>query len=235
AHKHVPLMELNPCEAVKNNVIGTRVLAEAALRCEVDRFILISSDKAANPASVMGATKRVAEMLMQSMNGIQPVKFVTVRFGNVLGSGGSVFPRFRDQIKRGGPVTITHPEMQRYFMLIPEAIELVLHATTLGAGGEIFVLEMGEPMKIVDLARNLIRLSGFVPDDEIPIIFTGIRAGEKLTEELVGPGERLHPTSIPGISRVSGPRRSAEWVTTHVAELETRAISEDAKGAVAGL
>jgi FlaA1/EpsC-like NDP-sugar epimerase len=125
--------------------------------------------------------------------------------------------------------------MERYFMLIPEAIELVLHATTLGAGGEIFVLEMGEPMKIVDLARNLIRLSGFVPDDEIPIAFTGIRAGEKLTEELVGPGERLHSTSIPGISRVSGPRRSADWVTNHVAELEARAMSEDAKGVVAWL
>jgi FlaA1/EpsC-like NDP-sugar epimerase len=235
AHKHVPLMELNPCEAVKNNVIGTRVLAEAALCGEVNRFILISSDKAANPSSVMGATKRVAELLMQSMNEAQPVKFVTVRFGNVLGSNGSVVPRFIEQIKRGGPVTVTHPEMQRYFMLVPEAIQLVLHATAQGAGGEIFVLEMGEPMKVVELARNLIRLSGFVPEAEIPIVFTGVRAGEKLLEELVGPGEALHPTDVPKISRVSSPRLSAEWIAHHVAELEARAVSEDAKGVVAEL
>jgi FlaA1/EpsC-like NDP-sugar epimerase len=235
AHKHVPLMELNPCEAVKNNVIGTRVLAEAALRSEVSRFILISSDKAANPSSVMGATKRVAELLMQSMNEAQPVKFVTVRFGNVLGSSGSVVPRFIEQIKRGGPVTVTHPEMQRYFMLVPEAIELVLHATAQGVGGEIFVLEMGEPMKVLELARNLIKLSGFVPEAEIPIVFTGVRAGEKLMEELVGPGEALHPTEFPKISRVSGQRRSAEWITHQVAKLEARAVAEDAKGVVAEL
>jgi FlaA1/EpsC-like NDP-sugar epimerase len=235
AHKHVPLMELNPCEAVKNNVLGTRLLAETAVRYEVDRFILISSDKAVNPSCVMGATKRVAELLMQTMNEANPGTFVTVRFGNVLGSSGSVVPRFMDQIKRGGPVTVTHAEMRRYFMLIPEAVELVLHATALGAGGEIFVLEMGEQVKVVDLARNLIRLSGFVPEEEIPIVFTGVRPGEKLMEELVADDETLEPTALPKIARVSSPRRSPKILERQVADLEEMALAEDAKGVVAEL
>lgn len=232
AHKHVPLMELNPCEAVKNNVTGTRLLAETAVRYEVTRFILISSDKAVKPSSVMGATKRVAELLMQAMNEAHPGIFVTVRFGNVLGSNGSVVPRFMDQIRHGGPVTVTHPEMRRYFMLIPEAVELVLQATALGTGGEIFVLEMGEQIKVVDLARNLIRLSGFVPEEEIPIVFTGTRPGEKLTEELVGSDEAVERTGFPKISRVRTPRWSGEALQRHIADLEEKAVSEDAKAVV---
>ena len=202
AHKHVPLMESNPCEAVKNNVTGTRLVAQSAEEHGVKRFIFVSTDKAVSPTSVMGATKRVAELLLQARAASSRTSFYTVRFGNVLASNGSVVLRFLEQIKAGGPLTITHPDMRRYFMLINEAVQLVLHAASQERADRIYVLQMGEQVRVLDLAHNLIRLSGLVPDRDIRVVFSGIRPGEKLQEELVCAGEVAEPSAVDGILEV---------------------------------
>ncbi|MGE0448385.1 MAG: polysaccharide biosynthesis protein [Vicinamibacterales bacterium] len=227
AHKHVPLMEGNPCEAVKNNVGGTHAIAKAAIRHGVERFILISTDKAVNPTSVMGATKRIAEILVQQLSLRSATRFTSVRFGNVLGSNGSVLLRFQEQVKAGGPVTVTHPEITRYFMLIPEAVELVLHAAAIGRGGDTLILDMGEQIKVVDLARSVIRLSGHIPDEEIPIVFTGLRPGEKLYEELAWETEQVEPSQVDKIFRIVPDSQSAPELPfeTYVEELERRATA----------
>jgi FlaA1/EpsC-like NDP-sugar epimerase len=195
AHKHVPLMEANPCEAVKNNVTGTRRVAEQAGESGSERFVLISTDKAVKPSSVMGATKRVAELVVNGLAARYQTEYVTVRFGNVLGSNGSVLPRFLEQINAGGPVTVTHADVRRYFMLVSEAAQLVLHAATLGGHARICVLDLEEQIRVVDLARRLIRLAGF-SESEMPISFVGLRPGEKLSEELIGEDEEAHASPV---------------------------------------
>ncbi|HLW72194.1 MAG TPA: nucleoside-diphosphate sugar epimerase/dehydratase [Candidatus Binataceae bacterium] len=224
AHKHVPLMERNPCEAVKNNVGGTRVVATAAARAGVERFILVSTDKAVNPSSVMGVTKRIAELVVEDIARGQSCKFGAVRFGNVMGSNGSVIPRFQAQLSQGGPLTVTHPDMRRYFMLIPEAVALMLHSAAIIESGAIYVLEMGDQIRVDDIARHMIRLAGLIPDEDIQIIYTGIRAGEKMSEELIGHDEQARPTASRAVTMVhSKGRLERARLAQHLETLEAAA------------
>lgn len=227
AHKHVPLMELNPKEAVRNNVLGTQTVAEAALDAGVGRFVLISTDKAVNPSSVMGATKRIAEHVIQAFGQQGATKFTVVRFGNVLGSNGSVVPLFAEQIRKGGPVTVTDPEIKRFFMTIPEAVQLVLQASIMGQGGEVFVLDMGEQVKIADLARNMIVLSGLVPGKDIEIVYTGLRAGEKLYEELFEESEQVQATAHAKINRAVHAAVLGDDLELWVRDLQSRLSEYD--------
>jgi FlaA1/EpsC-like NDP-sugar epimerase len=222
AYKHVPLMEANPLESVRNNALATRIVAETAVEFGARRFVLVSTDKAVNARTVMGQSKALCEWIVEAYGVREDVstRFVAVRFGNVLGSSGSVIPIFRRQIAKGGPVTVTHPEMTRYFMTIPEAGSLVLQAGAIGGRGDVFVLDMGEPVSILELAKQMIRLSGKDPDREVAIEIVGTRPGEKLHEELWGEGETAVPTSHPKIMRVSGPVIDASWLEGELAELE---------------
>ncbi len=231
AYKHVPILEFFPDEAVKTNIYGTEVLAELSLKYDVEKFIFISTDKAINPTSVMGATKRCGEEMIKFLNQKNTTKFISVRFGNVLGSRGSVIPLFEEQIRKGGPVTVTHPEMKRYFMITSEAVLLVLEASAIGEGGEVFVLDMGEPIKIVDLAEEMIRLSGYEPDVDIPIVFSHVRAGEKLFEEILSAEEGTEETEYEKIfvARDSKGARSKDLIEKikHLIEMSDQDVSKD--------
>jgi FlaA1/EpsC-like NDP-sugar epimerase len=228
AYKHVPLMEQNNAwQAIRNNVLGTWTVATAAQRHGVGKYVMISTDKAINPTTVMGASKRLAEMVCQALQPQGKTRFIMVRFGNVLGSTGSVVPTFRAQIARGGPITVTHPEITRYFMSIPEAAQLVLQAGLMGQGGEIFVLEMGEPVKIIDLAKDMIRLSGFSEDD-IKIEFTGLRPGEKLYEELLADNEHTLPTPHPKLRIAQASQSDAAWLEQLMSWVSEAVMEDDA-------
>jgi FlaA1/EpsC-like NDP-sugar epimerase len=232
AYKHVPMMELQPWKAVRNNILGTRHVMDLSREHGVERFVLVSTDKAVRSVNVMGASKRVAELLVQNQNGCDSArtKFITVRFGNVVGSVGSVVPLFKKQIERGGPVTVTHPDVTRYFMTIPEACQLILQAGAMGEGGEIFILDMGTPVKIVDMARDLIRLSGFEPDVDIKIEYVGLRPGEKLFEELITSGEGIVPTSHEKIMVLRGKTCDQERLNAVIEELTKLALEQNGAG-----
>jgi FlaA1/EpsC-like NDP-sugar epimerase len=227
AYKHVPMMELNPSESLLTNVFGTKVLADLSVQYQVEKFVMVSTDKAVNPTNVMGASKRVAEIYIQSLNKIAATKFITTCFGNVLGSSGSVIPRFRQQLENGGPITITHPEISRYFMTIPEACQLVLEAGAMGKGGEIFIFDMGESVKIVDLAKKMIKLSGLVLDKDIKIVYTGLRPGEKLYEELLSDHENTLPTHHKQILVAKVKEYDFAEVSTEIGELITLFKAQD--------
>ena len=227
AHKHVPLMEVSPGEAIKNNVFGTKNIAELSHKYGVSRFVLISTDKAVNPTNIMGATKRTAEMIIQTMNECSKTEFVAVRFGNVLGSNGSVIPLFKKQIEEGGPITVTHPEIIRYFMTIPEAVQLVIQAGSMAKGGEIFILDMGQPVKILDLATNLIKLSGLEPGKDIKINYSGLRPGEKLYEELLMAEEGIIDTQHEKIFIGKPIELDKDFLYTKLDELKERVHNED--------
>ncbi|MBW1998099.1 MAG: polysaccharide biosynthesis protein [Deltaproteobacteria bacterium] len=232
AYKHVPMMEVHPWKAVRNNILGTRNVIDVSCGYGVERFVFVSTDKAVRPTSIMGASKRVAEMLVQSQNasGLTDAPFVIVRFGNVVGSVGSVVPLFRKQIEKGGPVTVTHPEVTRYFMTIPEACQLILQAGAMGEGGEIFILDMGTPIKIDDMARDLIRLSGFEPEVDIPIEYIGLRPGEKLYEELITEGEGIVPTSHEKIMVLRGETCDQAILNGKIDQLRELAYRQDGQG-----
>lgn len=232
AYKHVPMLELNPWEAMRNNVIGTRNVIESAREFKVGRFVLVSTDKAVRPVNVMGASKRIAELLVQAQNGrgLSDISFITVRFGNVVGSVGSVVPLFKRQIEKGGPVTVTHPDITRYFMTIPEACQLILQAGSMGEGGEIFILEMGVPIKIADMAEDLIRLSGFEPHVDIDIRYIGLRPGEKLMEELITDGEGIVETSHEKIMVLKGQTCEIEKLNRRIDEIMELVAKEDGEG-----
>ncbi len=238
AYKHVPMMEKNPWQAVLNNIMGSRVAMEMAIKHHVERFVLVSTDKAVRPTNVMGASKRVTDLIMQCQQG-NGTRFMAVRFGNVIGSSGSVIPLFRRQIEQGGPVTVTHPEINRFFMTIPEAAQMILQAGTMGEGGEIFILRMGTPIKIAEMARDLIRLSGKEPDVDIKIVFTGLREGEKLYEELITVGEDIMPTShkkvmvLQSNGFINGAKNSEEakkYLYNKLDQLAGLAAQHDARG-----
>jgi FlaA1/EpsC-like NDP-sugar epimerase len=229
AYKHVPLMEENPVEAVRNNAVATRIVAAAAGVAGVERFVLVSTDKAVSPATVMGASKALAEWAVEAaQNRWKGTRYASVRFGNVLGSSGSVVPIFRRQIAKGGPVTVTDPRMTRYFMTIPEAVQLIIRSGELATGGEVFVLEMGDPVKIVDLAANMIRLAGYEPDVDIAIEVVGKRPGEKIHEELFNPGERPQPTPSERIVYAVQQPLEPEWVESAFARVEALAYGGEA-------